>query len=200
MDRRAHYLHVTLEQFALHGFHGVSMDQLVTASGGSKATLYRYFPSKEALFEAIIADLANATVAANTEDQLGALPIADALRALGHATARAALSDRATVLFRLAVGECGRFPELASTMFERGPAVSYARMRAFIDNRVAAGELRVPDSQIAAEQFLGGIVGHQQLRQALGQPPADPTEITARVEAAITTFLAAYQAPGQLSP
>ena len=78
--------------------------------------------------------------------------------------------------------------------------MSYARMRAFIDNRVAAGELRVPDSQIAAEQFLGGIVGHQQLRQALGQPPADPTEITARVEAAITTFLAAYQAPGQLSP
>ncbi len=59
--------------------------------------------------------------------------------------------------------------------------------------RVSTGELAVDDLQIAAEQFLGGIVGHQQLRRALGQDPMDASGITARVDAAITTFLAAHQ-------
>lgn len=192
MDRRSHYLQVALDQFAAHGFHGVSIDQLVAAAGGSKATLYRYFASKEELFDAIIADLTETTVAERPADELADLPLEDGLRAIGHATARGALSEQATVLFRLAVGESVRFPQLAQVLFDRGPAVSYARLRDFISARVAAGELTVDDPQIAAEQFLGGIVGHQQLRRALGQPPADPTGITARVEAAITTFLAAY--------
>jgi AcrR family transcriptional regulator len=192
MDRRSHYLGIALEQFAAHGFHGVSMDQLVAAAGGSKATLYRYFASKEELFEAIIANLTESTVAEKTVDELAALPLEDGLRAIGDATARAALSQQATVLFRLAVGESVRFPALAHMMFERGPAVSYARMRDFIVARVAAGEIAVDDPQIAAEQFLGGIVGHLQLRQALGQPPVDAGQVTARIEAAITTFLAVH--------
>lgn len=193
MDRRSHYLRVALDQFAAHGFHGVSMDQLVAEAGGSKATLYRYFSSKEELFDAIIADLTETTVTETSVEQLADRRLEDGLRAIGHATARGALSEQATVLFRLAVGESARFPRLAQVMFERGPAVSYARLRAFIAARVAAGEIHVDDPQIAAEQFLGGIVGHLQLRQALGQPPADPTQVTARVEAGITTFLAAHR-------
>lgn len=193
MDRRSHYIEVAFEQFAAHGFHGVTIDELVAAAGGSKATLYRYFASKEELFEAIIADLTESTVAETSVDELADLRIEDGLRAIGHATARGALSDQATVLFRLAVGESVRFPQLAQVMFDRGPAVSYGRLRDFISARVAAGEIEVHDVQIAAEQFLGGIIGHLQLRQALGQPRANPSQITARVEASITTFLAAYR-------
>ncbi len=63
MDRRTHYLGCALELFSAHGYHGVSMDQLVAAAGGSKATLYRYFASKEELFAAIIDDLTTRTVA-----------------------------------------------------------------------------------------------------------------------------------------
>lgn len=193
MDRRQQYLDTALALFAAHGFHGVSMDQLVAASGGSKATLYRYFASKEELFEAIIADLSEATVE-RSGDELDALSVEEGLRTIGHTTAQAALSEEATVLFRLATGEYNRFPQLAHVLYERGPSVSYARLRAFLAARVANGELAVDDLQIAAEQFLGGIVGHQQLRRTLGQGPADPPAIAARVEAAITTFLTVHKA------
>lgn len=195
MDRRQHYLDTALALFTAHGFHGVSIDQLVAAAGGSKATLYRYFASKEELFEAIIADLTEATVEHRSADELDALGLEEGLRAIGHATARAALSEPATVLYRLATGEFNRFPRLAEVMFERGPAVSYARLRDFLAARVAAGEIEVDDLQIAAEQFLGGIVGHQQLRRALGQDPPEPSGIAARVESAITTFLAVHCVP-----
>ncbi len=193
MDRRTHYLGCALELFSAHGYHGVSMDQLVAAAGGSKATLYRYFASKEELFAAIIDDLTTRTVAERSSAELAGLSLEEGLRAIGHATARAALGEQATVLFRLAVGEYERFPELARTMFEQGPAVSYARLRDFLAHRVAAGEIEIDDLQIAAEQFLGGIVGHQQLRRALGQDPPDSSAISARVEAAIRTFLAAHR-------
>lgn len=192
MDRRRHYLDVAFALFAEHGFNGVSIDQVVAAAGGSKATLYRYFASKEELFSAIIDDLTQATIETQSSDELDALEVGEGLRAIGTATASAALSDEATVLFRLAAGECTRFPQLADTLFERGPSVSYARLTEFLRARVARGELAVADVQIAAEQFLGGIVGHQQLRRALGQAPVGPKGMKARVDAAVTTFLAAY--------
>lgn len=56
-----------------------------------------------------------------------------------------------------------------------------------------AGEIAVVDLQIAAEQFLGGIIGHQQLRAALGQPPPSRRDIDARVEAAIQSFTTAHR-------
>ena len=53
MSRRETYLTTALQMFATHGFNGVSMDQLVAETGGSKATLYRYFPSKAAIVQAM---------------------------------------------------------------------------------------------------------------------------------------------------
>ena len=65
----------------------------------------------------------------------------------------------------------------------------------FLAEKVAAGQIDVPDLQIAAEQFLGGIIGHQQLRLALGFRPPPQREIDGRVEAAVRTFSAAYRVP-----
>lgn len=196
MDRRRHYVEVALSLFAEQGFHGVSVDEIVAAAGGSKATLYRYFPSKAAVFEAIIADLSAVNVDDPPVEALLELPLEQGLRAIGHGTARAAFSAEATVLFRLAVAEANQFPELAEIMFRQGPGRTYDRLRCYLRARAEIGETEIPDLQIAAEQFLGGIVGHQQLRIALGQPPPDATAVTARVEAAIGAFKAAYP-PGR---
>lgn len=192
MDRRAHYLDVALRLFLEHGFNGVSMDQLVAAAGGSKATLYRYFDSKERLFEAIIDDLSDST-SPGPAAHLGNVELETGLRMLGRATASAALDERATVLFRLAVGEHARFPSLGTVLFEHGPAVGYGRFREFVAAKQAAGEIDVPDHQIAAEQFLGAIVGHQQLRVALGVSHPTAADMEARVETAVRVFLAAYR-------
>jgi hypothetical protein len=59
--------------------------------------------------------------------------------------------------------------------------------------------LRSDDLQIAAEQFLGGIVGHQQLRRSLGYEAPDASAIGAGVEAGITALLAAHRREGDLT-
>ena len=123
MDRRSRYLDAALELFLEHGFTGMSMDQLVATTGGSKATLYRYFESKDALFEAIIDDVAGSSVASHDTDDWDDLDLEDGLRILGRAVAAGAMSERTTVLLRLALGEYNRFPQLSRTLFEHGPAV-----------------------------------------------------------------------------
>lgn len=182
-----------MQLFIEHGFNGVSMDHLVATAGGSKATLYRYFDSKEKLFEAIIDDLSQRTAPPGSTDDLATLDLETGLRSIGRATAAAALSERVIVLLRLALGEFARFPSLAATLFDHGPAVSYERLRRFLTAKREAGEINVPDIQIAAEQFLGGIVGHQQLRMALGVGAPTNAEIYQRIEAAIAAFIATYR-------
>ena len=179
-----------------HGFNGVSTDQLVAATGGSKATLYRYFESKEALFEAIIDDVAAPALDADGDDSADDIDLEEGLRRIARATADAALDARTILLMRLAVGEHARFPQLAAMLFEHGPSRTYARLRRFLSVKRDAGEIAVSDLQIAAEQFLGGIIGHQQLRVALGLPSPSPDDIDARIEAAIDTFTTAHRLTG----
>lgn len=195
MDRRGHYVEVALRLFAEHGYHGVTMDQVVAEAGGSKATLYRYFASKEELFEALIDDVRAGTESTPALDDLRDLDLAEALDRVGRDVAAAALDPRVTVLFRMALGEFNRFPELARALFERGPATSYRRLIAMLELRAASGEVVVPDLQVAAEQFFGGIVGHQQMRMALGAGVPTAEEIDVRVRAAVDAFVRVYATP-----
>ncbi|WP_156782182.1 TetR/AcrR family transcriptional regulator [Acidihalobacter aeolianus] len=56
-ERRELILRKAAGLFADRGFHGVSIDDIADAVGVSPAALYRYFASKEALYEAVLDDL-----------------------------------------------------------------------------------------------------------------------------------------------
>lgn len=191
-DRRSRYLETALRLFIEHGYNGVTMDTVVAAAGGSKATIYRYFESKKALFSAIVDELQTTLAAAPPPADVLDLPLAEGLEILGRATANAALSDRAVVLLRLAAGEHNRFPELARVLFELAPGRSYDRFTEYLGAKRARGEVEIDDLQIAAEQFLAGLVGHLQLKMLLGVGQPSPDDVDRRVEAAVRTFLRTY--------
>lgn len=53
-ERRQSIIEAAKRLFAQHGFHGVSIDQIVKAVGVSPAILYRHFKSKEELYDAVL--------------------------------------------------------------------------------------------------------------------------------------------------
>ena len=57
-ERKASILAVAKVLFADRGYHGVSIDDIARRLGVSPAVLYRHFPSKEALYEAVLGDIA----------------------------------------------------------------------------------------------------------------------------------------------
>ncbi|MAG34920.1 MAG: hypothetical protein CL878_01510 [Dehalococcoidia bacterium] len=49
-------LQAAQEQFLARGYHATSMRQIAGAAGSSLGALYHHFPTKEAIFEALLAD------------------------------------------------------------------------------------------------------------------------------------------------
>ncbi len=47
-----------MQEFLEHGYAGARIDKIVAAAGVSKATVYRHFADKEALFTALIQRMA----------------------------------------------------------------------------------------------------------------------------------------------
>lgn len=57
-ERRASILAVAKVLFADQGYHGVSIDQIAARLAVSPAVLYRHFPSKQELYEAVLSEIA----------------------------------------------------------------------------------------------------------------------------------------------
>lgn len=55
-ETRRDLIEAALELFAEKGYYGVSLRDIARAAGVQQATIYHHFASKEALFEAVIAD------------------------------------------------------------------------------------------------------------------------------------------------
>ncbi|MDK3073008.1 TetR family transcriptional regulator C-terminal domain-containing protein [Sedimentitalea sp. JM2-8] len=57
MRNRASILEAALDVFSAHGFRGATVDQIALAAGLSKPNLLYYFPSKEAIHNALLEQL-----------------------------------------------------------------------------------------------------------------------------------------------
>jgi AcrR family transcriptional regulator len=53
-DKKAQLIEVAIEHFNKNGFHATGIDLILAESGIAKTTLYRHFPSKEALIVAAL--------------------------------------------------------------------------------------------------------------------------------------------------
>src|SRR5882757_67000 len=121
-DRRDTILAVATASFLVHGYAATSMSTIAATLGGSKGTLWSYFPSKEALFTAVLDDLT-----ATYRDQLQALldprrgDVRATLKQFAAGFIAKILSCDAIGLHRLVQAEAGRFPEIGAIFYERAP-------------------------------------------------------------------------------
>lgn len=188
--REAVVLEAATELFLEHGYEGTSLDMVIDRAGGSRRTIYQRFGNKEGLFcatvelmlDRLLAELSSVDWTAGSTDEV--------LRKAGTAFVSALTSPQAINLFRIVIAEAPRFPELASVMFERGPASSYAMVRDSLVAQVEAGRMQLSDPGLAARQLVEMMKGDLYLR-ALMVPGWWPkqSEIERHVGNAVDTFL-----------
>ena len=174
--RRTAIVLLARDIFLEQGYAATSMSTIATQLGGSKGTLWAYFPQKEDLFAAVL-------------DQVTGIfreTLADALRpGRDCRTTLLDFSERFLAkmtnpdsirLHRLIVAEGGRFPEIGQMFYARGPQIVLDRLSAYIEERMAAGDLRADDPMQAAmnliqltqmQQFkrIWGVVGTRRAKR-----------------------------------
>lgn len=108
------------------------MSAIADELGGSKATLWAYFPTKEKLFIAVV-DAQVAVFAEAIDDVVKAQRFSmEGLRRYCLSFLHALLTPSAQALYRVILGDGGRFPELNTIFYVRGPAKALRQLTDFL--------------------------------------------------------------------
>lgn len=179
--------------FRRAGFDGASMGEIARAARVSKGTLYTYFVSKEALFEALTLDERSGLAEALFQLDLGEPDPRTVLRRLGCSFLETMVRSEHVSAVRMVIGVADKFPRIGQVFFEAGPYQGMSRLAAYLDRQVAAGRLAIADTEMAAQQFLDLCSAWIMKRRlfAVGAAPS-AAEIEHRVDQALVMFFAAY--------
>jgi len=192
--KRRQVVEAAARLFMAQGYGATSMDAIARAAGVSKATLYAYFPGKDALFAAIVGE-----ACAREAEGRPCCPDADAgnlaatLLSLGEGYLSFLLREEVLAIQRVVMAEGPRFPELGRAFYESGPRRTIAWLAGWFSALQQKGAMRAGDAELAAEQFLSLLRSSAFLRHMLRLPPApDAAEVARIAAAAVDTFLRAW--------
>ncbi|WP_415643018.1 TetR/AcrR family transcriptional regulator [Sphingomonas antarctica] len=193
--KRAAIVGAARTEFFLHGYGATTMSAVAARVGGSKTTLWAYFPSKQELFAAVVDDLVERFGEALDVPLDATLPVSAALRQFAESIMAIVGTPEIIDLHRIVAGEAGRFPELGTLFFERGPKRGKAKLAAYLTTAMADGRVRPGDPMIAARQFAAlcqaGLHQDRLWGLVIGN---DHARLTADIEAAIACWTRAWAA------
>jgi AcrR family transcriptional regulator len=193
-ERRRHaIIAIARDIFLKEGYGAASMSRIAAEVGGSKATLYAYFPCKTDLFAAVVETMGRELNADTITSELTGGDLRSDLLRTGLRLAAFVRQPQAMTLQRLVIGEAERFPELGKVFYELGPRQKLEDIGAYLGKAMAEGRLRLGDPMLAAEQFFALCRAHSHHRMlwAVGDAPCE-SEMEAEVGAAVAVFCDAY--------
>jgi len=190
-DKKDRLLRAAIKVFAQAGYTGASMDVIAAEAGLTKPTLYHYFPSKEALFSAMMAAPRDAMVLAF--DPQPDAHYVDQLHRFAWAYAETVMRPEFLSLARLIIAEAHRFPEVGRDYQQSGPDKVLHDLMTFLETQRAQGRLTFDDAELAAEDFWGLILSAPRNR-ALHVPDAETSRpaLARYINNGLRTFLRAY--------
>ena len=192
--RRNAILEAAVELFKEKGYERASMNELARRLGGSKATLYGYFPSKEELFVAVVRAVATVhladAIATLSEDAAAHMSLEDLLVRFGERMMVVLTNDAsALAVYRMVVGEAGH--SVVGQLFdESGPAQLGEALAALFERAIERGELRRADPKVLAAHFSALVTSETSNRLYQMDPaPMALKDIRRMVRRAVETFL-----------
>lgn len=117
--KREAILQAAIAEFCCCGYESTSMDKIAASAEVSKRTVYNHFPSKEALFDAILEQLWETAVVANSICYQPELSLAAQLRAFLQRNMELFCDPNFIKLARVVVAATIHAPERARDMVER---------------------------------------------------------------------------------
>jgi AcrR family transcriptional regulator len=158
-ERPRDIIAAALAVFAEKGFAGARMEEIARRAGLSKGALYLYFPTKEAMFRAVVRDV----VVPNVEGLKAAvaiaeLPFAQIVRTLLPRFAEIVTTVPVGAVAKMVIGESRNFPELARVWHDEVILKAIGIIAGLIEGAQARGEIRPGDPRIHAFSIMGPML------------------------------------------
>lgn len=200
--KRQAILDTAYRLFRTQGFDRTSVSQITAEVGGSKATIYSHFPSKEELFvecmtvaaEDFIIWIAEQALAQRDAEETDPATV---LREYGTRYLGFVCSPDIVAARRLLIAEATR--SAVGKLFYAKLGALRAHVEAFLSQFMASEDLRRDDPQLAADHLRGLLeaeILEPLLLHARDDSP-DVKEIARAADRAIAAFLRAYAPMGQ---
>ncbi len=193
-EKKREIVEIAAQLFEEHGYDRTSMSLVSQRVGGSKATLYGYFKSKEELLLAVLDYDVNEQADQMMKEMLSAKSLRDGLIVLGIAYMERLLSPRPISNIRIVSSQ----PEesgIGKIFYDNVLLPAWRRLATRFELMMDQGLLRRADPWIAAMQWKGLVEWDMFDRRLLGAiSKGDPKEIRTAATEAADVFLQVYGA------
>ncbi len=189
-------LRAAFDVFEEHGLHCATMHEVARRARVSKETLYARFDSKEGLFYALLAwgarhgEIEAGQILAETKGDAVAI-----LRGFAEAMLRAMTRPESIAVYRMAMGETGRDPELGRSFNQ----LSCGKMDGPLSDAFEALRASGVIEQAAFEDYADALMGllrgnyYQELLTGVRPLPSDD-EVSARAQTCVDRWLKLFGA------
>ncbi len=179
------------EAFRENGFERTTMSEISDRVGGSKATLYSYFKSKEELFAAAVQQAMAARSDEAFERVTGAGDLAERLTGFARSYLEARLTPDLISLERALMSEADR-SDLGEIVRAQFIVPQWRRLAAVLEQEMVAGRLRRGAPYTATQHFRGLIEADIIERRMHGDRTVTSEQIEGAIKAGVEAFLRAY--------
>lgn len=178
-----------LDIFLESGFEQATIEEIATAVGMSKRTVYAYYEDKGALFKAAVRRaIERYTVPIEALQAVATDDLEQTLTAIGRLRVANVATPVSIKLQRILAAQSYRFPELFMAAFEQGTGPTIHFLCDLFARHNARGEIDVMEPERAATAFLSLVVGGP-TRIIVSGNVIDDAELEERIHFAVRLFL-----------
>jgi len=196
--KRDAILEAASQVFLELGFEGASMTEIAARVGGSKATLYGYFSSKEELFVEVMHGAARhhfepifAALGNDSDD------LRPTLQRFGECALAVLCEESAVQARRAIIAESGR-SDIGLRFYEGGPKKGTIELGRYLALQMAKGRMRRSDPIVAAQHLMALLDSETITPRLFGiEKKLTKSSIREAVTRALDTFLAGHQPLGR---
>jgi AcrR family transcriptional regulator len=189
-ETRRLVIEAAAREFQEKGYAGTGMSAVAQRAGVSTKTLYRLVPAKHDLFGLVLTDRIGRFILEIDIDPLCDLDPVVSLERILLAFGTFVLNDETIAINRLVISECDRFPEIATSFYQRAVGPTNATISAWLQRQSDRGLISLDDPDVAAGLLRGMMSQELQRGVLLGQRPVpDAAEIAARAKTCARLFL-----------
>lgn len=191
-QKREQIYQAAVVEFQERGFSEASMDRISARAGASKRTVYKYFESKEKLFQELLRRHWGRFAASLDVTYDSERDIRDQLTALGRAEGALLTNPDVMAMTRLVMSEVLRSPELVGVNQEK---TDYkAAFETMLREADADSVLEIEDSKVAAEEFIALIKGKAFWPVVFGAAVVSVEEMEKIIESSVEMIMSRYGA------